>query len=415
MARSRGVLFVWVLIISFLSSHAFPIISSRNSRRISIMAATPESQPTESATASLLTQTMPIPTPANPWYADASIARDRSHVMEQREAKWDSVCHESSRFVLLLSQGMYHQVSNDDNNRPSPVFWTFDEVTQLVGNERLKQSLTSRDKNNLLAWAGEYETHNYWVYYTANVDHDHAASLLAARKKEGDNHSPQQLAVTGLREFGDRLTSSTDAAILATGNGLVEFHKSHLFCSQCGTPTRTSKAGASRTCTSHDCGKSVYPRMDVASIMLITTRCESYALLGRKGNWSPGLYSTLAGFAEVGETMEQCCARETLEESGVAVDRASMRFVCSQPWPFPRSLMVGFRAQAHEAGQPTIRIDESEMEDIRWFHRAYVRDRLDGGSTALSFQPNDQEKEFHIPGPASLGRMLIAQWANEEE
>ena len=147
--------------------------------------------------------------------------------------------------------------------------------------------------------------------------------------------------------------------------------------------------------------------------MLITTQCQQYALLGRKANWPKGRYSTLAGFSEVGETLEQCCARETFEESGVHVDRSSVRFVCSQPWPFPRSLMVGFRAEAKDTEKPTICIEELEMEDIQWFHKDYVRERLEGGSTAMTFAPNEREREFHIPGPSSLARILISEWANE--
>lgn len=358
------------------------------------------------------TEAAAIPTPSSPWYADESIGRDRSHVLEKRETKWETVCHENSLFVVLTSKGMYHQVvvSNKNENVPSPVVCTFNELSQLVGEDKLKESMQSSEKTNILAWVGELDHHNYWAYYTSDFDEDQEAPLAAVAAVKEDS----QLQITNLREFGDSLLSSTDAAILATCNGLVEFHKSHMFCSKCGSPTRTSKAGGSRECTSTDCGSSVYPRIDVASIMLITTRCEKYALLGRKENWPQGRYSTLAGFAEIGETMEQCCARETMEESGVAVDPASLNFVCSQPWPFPRSLIVGFRAKAKEWGQPTIQIEEMEMEDIQWFHKDYVRDHLEGGSTAMSFQPNEKEAEFHVPGPASLGRMLIEKWVNEE-
>ncbi|KAL3933784.1 MAG: hypothetical protein SGARI_003627, partial [Bacillariaceae sp.] len=150
-----------------------------------------------------------------------------------------------------------------------------------------------------------------------------------------------------LREFGDVLESNEEAGILATAQGLMEFHKSHPFCSLCGGATTPAKAGASRKCTS--CQRSVYPRLDVAAIMLVTSPCDQYALLGRKESWPAGRYSTLAGFCEVGETLEDCCRRETFEESGVVVDPSTVQFVASQPWPFPRSLMVGFCAQA-EAG-----------------------------------------------------------------
>mmetsp|Transcript_6478 Transcript_6478/g.12194 ORF Transcript_6478/g.12194 Transcript_6478/m.12194 type:complete len:275 (+) Transcript_6478:638-1462(+) len=251
-----------------------------------------------------------------------------------------------------------------------------------------------------------------------------------------------------LHEFGDRISSPEDAAIYSTANGLIEFHKSHKFCSYCGTPTLTSKAGSSRICSNHNsinsngtCPSptSIYPRIDVASIMLITSPCENYALLGRKKSWPKGRYSTLAGFLEIGETIEQCCIRETFEESGVYVDRSSLRFIKSQPWPFPRSLMTGFRARAtfdsgrdgtsHEITRsssnssnsnghdllPTIRFDQDEMEDVRWFHRKYVAERITEGSTALSYKPMGQEEEFHIPGKSSLARYLILQWVREEE
>uniref|UniRef100_A0A7S2EJS9 NAD(+) diphosphatase n=1 Tax=Trieres chinensis TaxID=1514140 RepID=A0A7S2EJS9_TRICV len=155
--------------------------------------------------------------------------------------------------------------------------------------------------------------------------------------------------------------------------------------------------------------------------MLVTSPCGRYALLGRKANWPRGRYSTLAGFAEVGETLEECCVREVREESGVAVDPGTVRFVASQPWPFPRSLMVGFRATAAAAAEvpaaalPEVRINEDEMEDVRWFRRDFVARRLGGGSTALTFEPSDEEAEFHIPGKASLARILITEWALEGE
>lgn len=352
------------------------------------------------------------PSPSNPWYSDAAIGRDRSHVLEKRETNWKAVSEDpKARFVFQTRQGVYHTTTNNEKEElPIPRFYTFSELSQFVGEETIQASVKSQDARQVLAWLGEHDNHNYWVYYQA------------------DHPSPQDnlTIVTPLREFGDRLESSMEAAILATANGLVEFHKAHPFCSKCGSKTRITKAGASRTCMDNnnkDCGTSVYPRMDVASIMLITSPCEQYALLGRKAMWPTGRYSTLAGFAEVGETLEQCCARETQEESGVQVDRSSIKFVCSQPWPFPRSLMVGFRAKAsaiiEEEGNntstdlPPIQIEELEMEDVRWFPRDYVKERLAGGSTALGYQPSETEQEFHIPGPSSLARILITQWANE--
>jgi NAD+ diphosphatase len=158
--------------------------------------------------------------------------------------------------------------------------------------------------------------------------------------------------------------------------------------------------------------------------MLVTSPCQQFALLGRKSSWPPGRYSTLAGFCEVGETLEDCCRRETFEESGVVVDPSSVTFVASQPWPFPRSLMVGFRAtavavepssndQSRQTALPSIQVDTSEMQDIQWFAKDFVRQRLEGGSTALTYEPNGKEADFHIPGKASLARALISRWAEE--
>merc|ERR1711862_170922 len=159
--------------------------------------------------------------------------------------------------------------------------------------------------------------------------------------------------------------------------------------------------------------------MDVAAIMMVTSPCNNYALLGRKKFWPKGRYSTLSGFTEVGETLEESVIRETHEESGVKIDPESLQFIASQPWPFPRSLMVGFQARALPddstsadlTSLPSINVDEYEMESIRWFHKDYVKAGLKGGSTALGYKPEGQEEEFHIPGRASLARVLITNWA----
>lgn len=248
----------------------------------------------------------------------------------------------------------------------------------------------------------------------------------------GVEESPGVLAGDGIeaspvRNYGDRMPSRTHAALLASANGLLEFHRTHRFCSKCGSPTAQIKAGSARKCTNTSCRSSVYPRIDPAVIMLITSPCGEYALLGRNKRWPSGRYSTLAGFAEVGETLEECVARETHEEAGVAIDPASIRFVASQPWPFPRSMMVGFTgtALADDAttsegggGLPNISVDPAELEDARWFSKEYVRANglAEGrGSSALDFRPDEEEAEFHVPGPASLARLLITKWVTSAE
>ena len=337
-----------------------------------------------------------------PWYSNDDLGRDRTQVLDPTQAKL-VLTADTSRFVVIQNKrGMLHLV-DASTAICQPLFLNAQKVQSLFGRsvEDIFDASIKGEGSELVAWVGKLKEFDYWVVQTSEI----SLSLIK-------NSNGADIAVAPLREFGDRIAESTDAAILATANALVEFHHSHPFCSRCGSPTTAAKAGACRVCAS--CQSSHYPRIDIATIMLIT--CGNFALLGRKANWPQGRYSTLAGFVEVGETLEQCCVRETLEESGVLVDMSSVRFVASQPWPFPRSLMVGFHANAHmmeDDTLPEIVIDSKEMEDVRWFSREYVAARLDGGSTALGFQPNEQQQDFHIPGKASLARLLITRWVQE--
>ena len=137
--------------------------------------------------------------------------------------------------------------------------------------------------------------------------------------------------------------SAGDAALAATAVGLAQWHLAAAHDGASGKRTAGAEGGFARTAPST--GRATYPRIDPAIITLVTAGPD-WALLGRKPEWPPGRYSTLAGFLEVGETLEQALAREVLEESAVRVAGGSARYVASQPWPFPRSLMVGFRAEA---------------------------------------------------------------------
>ena len=340
--------------------------------------------------------------------------------LENADALVSNLTSEASRFVIVSSDGIFHQTTEPDSAGAvfaMPLYLSASEVNKLIHEQQslpivscltIEQIATDKSCNHILAWVGKYQDTDFFVLRIderidplVNDDDD---------KLRGGRFLP-------LREFGDLLSNTVDAGLLATANGLVEFHKANGFCSHCGSPTRSRKVGSSRICVS--CKRPVYPRLDVASIMLIVSPCGNYALLGRKASWPAGRYSALAGFQEVGETMEECCIRETWEESGVAVDPTSVQFVASQPWPFPQSLMVGFHARASttihdDSGLPTIKIDKDEMEDIQWFSREYVRDRLDGGSTAMLFKPSQSEAEFHLPGRSSLARVLIGRWARSD-
>jgi len=197
------------------------------------------------------------------------------------------------------------------------------------------------------------------------------------------------------------LLEDDHAALLAVAAGLSNWHRSVRFCAKCGGPTESFRSGSNRRCSA--CGSRFRPRVDPAMIVLVTSgrRC----LLGRKASWPPGRFSALAGFVEFGETLEECVRREVREESGVVVDDHSIRFVASQPWLFPRSLLLGFTA---EAADDTIDVDQDELEEVKWFEASYLRRQL------LSAD-KDSADDFNIPSKTSLAHSLIKGWLHEVE
>jgi NAD+ diphosphatase len=146
--------------------------------------------------------------------------------------------------------------------------------------------------------------------------------------------------------------------ILAQARALLAWHGRHRFCAACGAPTAAVEAGYRRRCSS--CNADHFPRTDPVAI--IAVHHQGNILLGRQRSWRPGMWSALAGFVEPGETLEDAARREVLEEAGIVV--GEVRYVGSQPWPFPGSLMIGL---VGEARTTEIKIDEKELEDARWF------------------------------------------------
>lgn len=157
-----------------------------------------------------------------------------------------------------------------------------------------------------------------------------------------------------------------EAGLLAYARALGIWRSRHQYCGLCGAPTFPDRAGHLIRCSRETCRHEFFPRLDPAIIVLVTD--GERALLGRQSSWPPGRYSTIAGFVEPGESLEDAVIREVLEETGVAVSGA--RYDSSQPWPFPSSLMIGFQA----AAQPGSRIIVGpELEDAQWFTPAQVR------------------------------------------
>lgn len=183
-----------------------------------------------------------------------------------------------------------------------------------------------------------------------------------------------------LRSAGLQL-SAQEAGLFAYAKGLSHWQRETRHCARCGAPLQLVAAGHRAQCTNPDCARLHFPRTDAAVIMLVEH--DGACLLGRQAGWPPGRYSTLAGFVEPGESLEDAVRREVAEESGVIVD--DVHYHSSQPWPMPASLMVGFIATAVSR---RIEMRDRELEDARWFTpRQIVNGIADGSfvpSTALS-------------------------------
>ncbi|MBL8631330.1 MAG: NAD(+) diphosphatase [Rhodospirillaceae bacterium] len=196
------------------------------------------------------------------------------------------------------------------------------------------------------------------------------------------------------------LLPGTEASILAYARAMVIWHGNHRYCGKCGATAKPTEGGHSRTCTNDTCAHRMFPRTDPAVITLIENEARTHCLLGRQARWVPGMYSVIAGFVEPGESLEETVIRETLEETGVPV--TDVRYLASQPWPFPSSIMLGFRAKALSMD---IHRTDDELEDVRW----YTRDDL------RSFGKPGPYEAFRLPNPFSIARFLLNTWLDEEK
>jgi NAD+ diphosphatase len=196
---------------------------------------------------------------------------------------------------------------------------------------------------------------------------------------------PQATALAELRPLA-AILPAPESALLAYARGLSLWRSRQRFCGVCGQPTRPTRAGHVLTCTHPHTPHEFFPRIDPAIIVLVSA--ADRALLGRQASWPAGRYSTIAGFVEPGESLEDAVAREVQEETGVEVDE--VHYQSSQPWPFPASLMLGFHATA--GARQEIRRG-TELEDVQWFSRA---DLLSG--------------RVLLPPPQAIARRLIGSW-----
>jgi NAD+ diphosphatase len=214
---------------------------------------------------------------------------------------------------------------------------------------------------------------------------------------------PPGTRIAGLRETSSSLAAS-DAALLAYASALLEWQRRSRFCGLCGAPNRLEEAGHLMVCTVE--GAQHHPRTDPVVIVLVTDGADR-ALLGRQAVWPPRRWSALAGFVEPGESLEEAVAREVDEEAGVGV--SEVRYISSQPWPFPANLMLGFHAR-WSGGEPVTR--DAELEAVRWFSREELA--IAHAAPDLAWTPDQREPpagiDFWLPPREAIARQLVTAW-----
>ncbi|WP_028862635.1 NAD(+) diphosphatase [Psychromonas aquimarina] len=292
---------------------------------------------------------------------------------QRKNPQWlESQRNSNSCWVLLHSDQNYF--SREDN---AALFVTFEAVEHL-------------NLDNAV-FLGIDENNNNRPYFVLDLTHAEQGAL-AVFLSQGEFIDLRKLAV---------VLDNQCASILALARALCFWHRMHGFCPRCGSANQLVEAGHSRVCRSPECAHQTFPRTDPAVIMIVrktfadgVERC----LLGRQAAWPDGVYSTLAGFVDPGETLETAVAREVQEESGIHVN--NVQYITSQPWPFPSSIMLGFIA---DACSEKILVDKEELDDARWFSRDELNSFAEWG---------DESAGFKLSRVDSISRYLIEYWRN---
>jgi NAD+ diphosphatase len=245
-------------------------------------------------------------------------------------------------------------------NGGKPIYFDHIEVVQATS---IKLSLSD---NQLMehTYLGKMETQHYF--------------LLSIKQL------PKTLENKELLDLRTAALSSSvfDVELLFYSQGLSNWHFSHAFCAKCGAKTLSTQTGHSRTCCNLDCAKEHFPRIEPAVIFSIQTTIDSTPkiLLARQANWPEKRYSVIAGFAEHGESLEHAVAREALEEVGLVVN--NIKYISSQPWPFPASLMLGFTSETKH--QDICLVDE-ELEHAQWLSAEEIKNQVEQGELLMPY------------------------------
>jgi len=290
----------------------------------------------------------------------------------------------------------------DGTSQFIPVWRSQNLVVDIEGGEPRAIVLTVDSASVLLDGLDDVEAHliHGRIVFLGVIDgRAHFALDLSAIEAPLDMLRSPGLAASGipadelrfadLRQLAGRLERA-EGALLAFARAMLFWHSRHRFCGLCGNATLSEEAGHMRRCTDPVCNTMHFPRTDPAVIMLVTA--GDRALLGRNKNFPPGMYSTLAGFVEPGESLEDAVVREVREETAIEIGRVV--YHSSQPWPFPANIMLGFHA---EAVSNEITVDYGELEDAKWFERDWMLAHAD-------------DNTFRLPRLDSIARRLVEDW-----
>ncbi|MDK2595248.1 NAD(+) diphosphatase [Pseudoalteromonas obscura] len=267
-----------------------------------------------------------------------------------------------------------------------------EDLSQLA---YLKQSQIEQLDKSQAVFLGKDEQHAYFALDVSKIE---LGDLRAHIDVCSDGCDDGEYRFDDMRKVGPKL-EHVSASIGVLARGLCYWHKTHCFCGRCGHQNIPVEAGHARVCTNKSCNHMTFPRTDPAVIMLVTHTFKDgveRCLLGRQENWPDGVFSTLAGFVDPGESLEQAVAREVEEEAGVLVD--DVQYMASQPWPFPSSLMLGFIATAKSTD---IFVEQDELEQAQWFSRADLDTFGEWG---------DDKPGFKLTRPDSISRYLVEHW-----
>ena len=301
------------------------------------------------------------------------------------ESAWPETSRASSGSVPVLSRSA-HDRAHAARSLADPARGR--RVRVLTVDEQRTVPVREDDRGPRLVW-DEQPTLPVGAVYLGEADGVPYAAVRGERALTVNGRPVDSWS--GLREVGADL-DDLDAGLLAEAIGILEWHERNRFSPLTGVATTIEQAGwVQRDPTT---GTPLFPRTDPAVIMLVHDGAESL-VLGRQAVWPPGRFSILAGFVEPGESAEGAVAREVAEEVGLAV--TDVRYVGSQPWPFPQSLMLGFLARVQ--GDRTLRVDRDELEEARWFTREELRSGT--GPRVL-------------PPPVSIARHIIDRWVRGE-